>query len=281
MAIISLGKIRRVIIFALLMMCNSIFNTVMLELCAKEFQTVYNKINNNEPIKDLAINDFKTYHNFCAIFIMFIGESLMIVLYFIQRCYTLEGKRSTMEIIPGNITKKAKALLLIIFVLLCDFTSSYCSIFIITSKVLDFFSMILKGIALLIATALTIGILHYKYYRHHWFGLSIICIGLIFFTIHNLFLNWNQLTIEIGNTEGNSPSSILLNIVLSYLWVSFQEVLEKYLMEKMMISPFIVCGLQGVGGVILMLILFPIVFGCKINGLTFEAFCNFFSILGE
>ena len=141
--------------------------------------------------------------------------------------------------------------------------------------------MILKGIALLIATALTIGILHYKYYRHHWFGLSIICIGLIFFTIHNLFLNWNQLTIEIGNTEGNSPSSILLNIVLSYLWVSFQEVLEKYLMEKMMISPFIVCGLQGVGGVILMLILFPIVFGCKINGLTFEAFCNFFSILGE
>lgn len=281
MAIISLGKIRRVIIFPLLMMCNSIFNTVMLELCAKEFQTVYNKINNNEPIKDLAINDFKTYHNFCAIFIMFIGESLMIVLYFIQRCYTLEGKRSTMEIIPGNITKKAKALLLIIFVLLCDFTSSYSSIFIITSKVLDFFSMILKGIALLIATALTIGILHYKYYRHHWFGLSIICIGLIIFTIHNLFLNWNQLTIEIGNTEGNSPSSILLNIVLSYLWVSFQEVLEKYLMEKMMISPFIVCGLQGVGGVILMLILFPIVFGCKINGLTFEAFCNFFSILGE
>ena len=83
-------------------MCNSIFNTVMLELCAKEFQTVYNKINNNEPIKDLAINDFKTYHNFCAIFIMFIGESLMIVLYFIQRCYTLEGKRSTMEIIPGK-----------------------------------------------------------------------------------------------------------------------------------------------------------------------------------
>ena len=212
---------------------------------------------NNEPIKDLAINDFKTYHNFCAIFIMFIGESLMIVLYFIQRCYTLEGKRSTMEIIPGNITKKAKALLLIIFVLLCDFTSSYGSLFIITSKVLDFFSMILKGIALLIATALTIGILHYKYYRHHWFGLSIICIGLIIFTIHNLFLNWNQLTIEIGNTEGNSPSSILLNIVLSYLWVSFQEVLEKYLMEKMMISPFIVCGLQGVGGVILMLILFP------------------------
>ena len=146
MAIISLGKIRRVIIFPLLMMCNSIFNTVMLELCAKEFLTVYNKINNNEPIKDLAINDFKTYHNFCAIFIMFIGESLMIVLYFIQRCYTLEGKRSTMEIIPGNITKKAKALLLIIFVLLCDFTSSYSSIFIITSKVLDFFSMILKEI---------------------------------------------------------------------------------------------------------------------------------------
>ena len=76
MAIISLGKIRRVIIFPLLMMCNSIFNTVMLELCAKEFQTVYNKINNNEPIKDLAINDFKTYHNFCAIFIIPLPESI-------------------------------------------------------------------------------------------------------------------------------------------------------------------------------------------------------------
>ena len=281
MAIISLGKIRRVIIFPLLMMCNSIFNSVMMKLCAKVFHNAYKQLNSNDEtntIQELDIKDFGIIHSVFTIFVMFIGESLMIVLYFIQRCYTLEKRMSTMEILPGNTRKKTFALLLIIFVLLCDFSSSYGSIFMISSEVLDFFSMILKGIALLIATGLTIGILHYKYYRHHWFGLSIICVGLIVFTIHNLFVGWNKLQTNIGK---ENLGTILTNILVSYLWVSFQEVIEKYLMDKIMVSPFIVCGLQGVGGVILMLLLFPIVQLLKIDVLSSTNLGHFFSALGN
>ena len=67
MAIISLGKIRRVIIFPLLMMCNSIFNSVMMKLCAKVFHNAYKQLNSNDEtntIQDLNINKFGIIQNF-------------------------------------------------------------------------------------------------------------------------------------------------------------------------------------------------------------------------
>ena len=70
-----------------------------------------------------------------------------------------------------------------------------------------------------------------------------------------------------------------MTILLGYIWAAFQEVLEKYLMEIKYISPFSVIGIEGIGGLIMMIIVVTVL--CIIpNDLGFS-FTNYRMYLGH
>lgn len=82
-------------------------------------------------------------------------------------------------------------------------------------------------------------VLHFKYYKHHLVAIMIIFVGLIIDSI--------------VNTKYKEDVNVYLYIVLMFLCSLFealQDVLEKYLMEKMYVDPLLMLGGEGIVGVI-------------------------------
>ena len=81
---------------------------------------------------------------------------------------------------------------------------------------------VFKGIFIIILIILCMLVLHFKYYKHHLVAIMIIFFGLIIDSI--------------VNTKYKEDMNVYLYIVLMFLCSLFealQDVLEKYLMEKM------------------------------------------------
>ena len=78
---------------------------------------------------------------------------------------------------------------MIVALFIVDCSSSIVAIYIVGTDILNFCNMILKGIVLLAATVLSMLILNYTYYKHHWLGFIIISIGLLLFTFNDFFIN--------------------------------------------------------------------------------------------
>ena len=65
---------------------------------------------------------------------------------------------------------KIKIILIIVILFVVDCTSSFATVYLIGAGIVGFCEMILKGIVLIAATVLSMIILNYKYYKHHWVG---------------------------------------------------------------------------------------------------------------
>ena len=240
--LISLNKIRKTMICPLLLLLFSVTNSVLLV-------TIEGRISKS------SIDKQNLCHLIFLTLLMYFAETFTLLLYYIQKRKTLEKKKTGITFLPKSNFEKIKILLIIIVIIIVDCSSTFSVIYLIGKNSVNFFEMLLKGIVLILATLVSILILHYKYYKHHWLGCIVIIIGLIIFTFNDC--NTNSKSIY---TVDNSIFSIVLTIFLSYIWVAFQEVLEKYLMEIKYISPFVVVGLEGVGGLIMMTVGLSIAF---------------------
>ena len=201
---------------------------------------------------------------------MYPVEALILILYFIQKRNTIRKNNKGIRFLPKSLCGKIKVLLIISVLCIVDCSSTIGIIGVNNTNILSFLEMILKGIVLIIATLLSMLILHYKYYKHHWLGCIIIFIGLILFTCNDFITNWSAI-MKIPK----SFKDIIITIFLSYIWVAFQEVLEKYLMDVKFVSPFVVIGLEGVVGMITITV--GITIYCSIN----KNFGDFFHKYGE
>ena len=210
---------------------------------------VSSKMRNYDDMSSYKYIEF--IHKLFITYIMFFSESLAIVLYFIQRKRTFGASRQKMEMIPGKFIDKFIVFLLITLVFAVDCISTFVQIY-LSDSVLSFFDMILRGITLFLATLLSMKILHYKYYRHHWFGFLILLIGLIIFTTNTVYFNYKTISSK------SIWYIIIVNICISYIWSACQEVNEKYIMDVKYVSPFAVVGLEGIGGLVSMTIIYPI-----------------------
>lgn len=206
-------------------------------------------------------------HQFVVIWMMFIAECSIITFYFIQRklsstssiretivsenlltsIETVQGIK--LELIPGQ--KKIKSILLIIMCLFLDLSASTSLNIIRQTSDIKYLELMLRLFALLASTALCIWLLKYKYYIHHFVGIAFIFIGLIGYTIINtVFILETQFSWEIVG--------YFMLFLLFYLVSSIQEVTEKYLMHYKYLSPYVVIGLQGFGGIIVFIPFFII-----------------------
>ena len=255
------------------MMLCSIMNSFLLSKASSILEKM-----DLSGVKEEERKQYKTnislFNTVFILTLMYIAETCILVLYYIQKKNTIIKRKNGMDFLPNSNKEKLKVLLIIVVLFIVDCSSSIVMIYITGIEILSFCNMILKGIVLLAATILSMVILNYTYYKHHWLGLIIISIGLLIFTFNDFNLNWSKI-IKVNNSIG----SIIVAILLGYIWSAFQEVLEKYLIEIKYISPFSVVGLEGLGGLIMMMIV--ITFFCIIpNDLGFS-FTNYSIYLGH
>ena len=204
---------------------------------------------------------------------MYIAETLTLTFFFIQRKNTIRIGTRGLEIIPGSQKQKIQSLI-IIFILACvDFLASHGIHYISNNVILDLIDLAKRSISLIVATFLSILILHYAYYRHHWLGLIIISFGILIYVIQELF-NSTNISLNV------SWYTLIFTILTAYLSEAGIEVFEKYLMDVNFVSPFTVLGLQGVSGLFInvFLVIFIIIFPDLI-GINLTIFKVYFSYL--
>ena len=204
---------------------------------------------------------------------MYIAETLTLTFFFIQRKNTIRINTHGLEIIPGSQKQKIQSLI-IIFILACvDFLASLGIHYIRNNAILDLIDLAKRSISLIVATFLSILILHYAYYRHHWLGLIIISFGVLVYVIQEL-PNSANISLNV------SWYTLIFTILTAYLSEAGIEVFEKYLMDVNFVSPFTVLGLQGVSGLFIsvFLVIFIIIFPDLI-GINLTVFKVYFSYL--
>lgn len=210
---------------------------------------------------------------FLDIFAKLIGKSLNLILYIIYRethkkapsdlvLIFQEREKCQKIIVPAWFLLMAICNLLISLIIAKnDPTSvSYSAFVVVNLLVISGFSMLL---------------LKSKYHRHHLLGLGIFFIGLIVKLI--IYRNDKLQDTIVLLIVFNSINNIAMGI---------QEVVEKYIMDKKYIHPLLVIGLEGVLGLILIIITLLIVgpFHCAIDidfcqKDTFDDFFDSFKII--
>lgn len=204
-------------------------------------------------------------HQFVLVWMMFLAEFSIIIFYFIQRKLSntssvretiLEDNLVTsiekvqskkLELIPGK--KKIISILLVIMCLFLDLSATTSLYIIRQNSKFNFLELLLRLFALIASTVLCIWLLKYKYYTHHFLGISFIFVGLIGYTIINIAF------IQNFSFSWDFLGTFML-LLLPYLLSSLQEVTEKYLMHFKYVSPYVVVGLQGFGGTFIFIPIF-------------------------
>ena len=256
MTLIKFGTISKKLIYPIMMSITNMFIVVSTILLNKEHIG-----KNGNTIK-------YGNHPFTNDLIMFMAEGCVIIIFFIQQKITKdtdsssfeeltksqivykkeEQNRKAIKFLPDS--KKVKTFFIILGTFALDLFAS-TAIFII--RQIDNMSSIELGfkiIGLIVSTFLSICILNYKYYRHHFIGCVILCIGLIIYFV----VDFNQNLEQIEPKQANPTIVMILMIFILciYVFASLQEVMHKYLMDIMFVSPFAIISLEGFFGIIVM-----------------------------
>ena len=106
---------------------------------------------------------------------MYFGESFGLVLSYYQHKNTLRKKNKEIEVLPGS-NKEKRTLLIILFGI--TFIDLFASIAqeITYIKVLTLLDKARRIVTITLMTILSMLILKYKYYKHHWLGIIVISI---------------------------------------------------------------------------------------------------------
>lgn len=256
MTLIKMNKFQPIVIYPLMMTVSYLSNMVFIVISTDYYKNS-NNISNQEQStnsKEPTLNDIvNNNHNIILLFISYIFQSFTLILSYVQKKRTLKNKLHNMELIPGNKKDKILVILSIIFLSLLIISTTTIQLYFTQTTNKNFLEMSLKGSSLVVATLLCKLFLHYTYYQHHWVGLGSLVIGYILFAIFDIKNEINEI-IQIS-----SKGSDIGICTIIYIWVVSEDVIEKYLMEKKYISPFAIIGLEGIVGLIIMLIIICII----------------------
>lgn len=262
MAILSINPVKKEIIFPLLTILFMVINTIQRNKLTDSLI-----LTNNE--------DYLLANSYIIVLLMFIGESLVLIFFFIQRKNTIQFDKKELEMIPGSKIKNLKIIAIIFILAFIDFLSSIGCLYFTSSPIDQLLNIMKRSVTLIFATIFSIFILHYEYYRHHWLGLFLIIVGLLFFgfeEISDTFMSISNKNIQIF--------FIAYKIIVEYILESFLIVLEKYCMDIKYISSFTLVGLEGISGLFMFfclsmtIIIFPNTFN-----LTISYFFDFLSLI--
>ena len=113
--------------------------------------------------------------SYCIIqFLNYISKSLAFILYIIQKKNSHHGNSNNtkdIEMISGSLSNKIKIIGMISIIVFFEFFSSLFLSNLSSITYVNVFDMIRNNIRIIIATIFSIVILHYKFYKHHWFSI--------------------------------------------------------------------------------------------------------------
>lgn len=239
------------------------FSRNLLFLFGMGIMATLNMIGGNELSMEYPSKGIKfKKHPFISVWVMFMAEASIIIFYFIERQKTKNKRAPTqrtvvldtyevketispdvhIEVLPGE--NKIQTLLIIFMCLVLDLIATTTLVFFRENA--SFIELIIKLITIFVSTILSQWLLKYKYHKHHAFGILLVSIGLIIYTIIDFMMN--------GMKDVSIPLA-LLSLAL-YCLSAFQEVSEKYLMDTKYVSPYVVVSFEGLGGVVVMIIVF-------------------------
>ena len=195
--------------------------------------------------------DKRFKHVFFQTLVMFIGESLWILLFFYNK-YKFWKENNSAEESPeihndynDDLKSKTIALLLIIPMLLDSWGTILFLIAIIHLPAS--ITLMIGCLWVFVVAVMSILFLKRTLYRHHWSGLFLIFIGI-------WLVSWAILIDEGYNHNGNALFGIIM-LVASVFMHALQLIIEEKLLESYSLSPMFVVGVEGVSGTILYVML--------------------------
>lgn len=186
--------------------------------------------------------------------IMFVGESLCMIVYLFQR-QQLVREYGSVQASPGMVKAVEEGMktkvnpLLFAIPMLCDATASTL-LLIAYINIPASVAQMMGGFIVFIVSIMSIIFLKRKFYRHHWTGLALIFIGIGMVAA-------NTLIAGKSDSKG-SPVLGLAMMVASILVQGCQYIVEEKLLGAYYLNPMKVVGWEGIFGVILFAILLPI-----------------------
>ena len=233
---ISFGGLTLKMIYPLLMGASHILISISYELFGAD-----------------KVGNFNQYEYFLLL-IMFFSESLIFIVYLIHLYLSKSKSQSRRSILkPKQMKTQAKIKIILKIVLLLficstlDLIRNISTMNIRSSETItNFFEVILKIVSIPLISLLTVWILNYKYYRHHYIGYLITAFGLMIEPTYQLIMNSNS---------NYDIVPLLLFFTVFFLMGALLEVLEKYLMDIQYLSPYLIISVEGFIGIIVVSIL--------------------------
>lgn len=217
-SVISIGSLNKNMKYPLLMGFTHVFIKISSEIMRK---------------KNLS------KHSLIQSFVMFLGEFFIVFLFIIE----LKRSQSKVYKLKGlYLNTLLKITGLICLCTLIDFVGSFALTIIESINETAFFELIFKLFAMGFTAFLSQYLLHYKYYRHHILGYSILVLGMAAYIIIESYDKLKKIELNI--------LSIFL-LFFFYLLSSFLEIIEKYLMEEEFVSPYLIISGEGAFGLII------------------------------
>lgn len=193
-------------------------------------------------------------HPFFLVLIMFIGESLCIFLYLIEK-RSLTKKYGSIAASPGmqhavktGMKTKINPLLLAI-PMLCD-SGATTLLMIAYINIPASIAQMMGGFVVFIVAILSIIFLKRRFHRHHWSGLVLIFSGICMVATAALIEKG-------GKTRGNATLGVIM-MIASIIVQGCQYIVEEKLLGSYYLSPLKAVGWEGITGVVLFVIILPI-----------------------
>jgi drug/metabolite transporter (DMT)-like permease len=207
------------------------------------------KLQNN-----VKVGEYYFEHPFFQCLTMFVGESLCIWMYLIEKRY-LKKKYGSVEASPGmqhaiknNMKTKINPLLLAI-PMSCDAAASTL-LLIGYLNIPASIAQMMGGFVVFVVAIFSIIFLKRRFFRHHWLGLSLVFTGICLVAA-------SALVEKGGDEKGNATLGVIM-MVGSILVQGCQYIVEEKLLGDYYLSPMKAVGWEGITGTILFLIILPI-----------------------
>ena len=214
----------------------------------------------------------ENYQHIILCFLMFIGESLSIILFLFKRYQTHKRTKSIINNTASSaeessvavssrktyaykLISKKKMCLLIILITSMDCLASLC-LFYLKQLEISFYEFCLKMFLIFFIMGFSSFFLKSKYYRHHFVGVCLICCAVIINITHQLL---DELKDEIkGFDSVKATVTTILAFFGFQISATIVECSEKYIMHYYYLDPYLILTLEGFFGIIIMLIEFPL-----------------------
>ncbi|CAI2371437.1 unnamed protein product [Moneuplotes crassus] len=200
----------------------------------------------------VSLGGSKFEHPFFLTFIVFLANSLCILLYLLEKAY-LTLKYGSIEQSPEMIEAKLKGKridmnpLMMAIPMLCDSIANplYMIAYI---NIPASIAQMMSALVIFVVALLSILFFGRKYYRHHWLGLVLVFVGICLVAICAL----------ISSKGSGAAGNVPLGVILMLFCVSvagLQYIIEEKLLDSYYLSPLKAAGWEGITGTFLWLAL--------------------------